>query len=58
MGYSKIRRGLGDDVAYVAKSIRLDKVAKFVANALGEEDCGCAARQEKLNKRFPYKRKK
>lgn len=50
MGYSSIRRGLGDDVAYVAKSIRLDKVAKFVANALGEEDCGCEERKQKLNK--------
>ena len=58
MGYANIRRGLGDDVAYVAKSFRLDKAAKFVANVLGEEDCGCEKRQEKLNKRFPYKRKK
>ncbi len=50
MGYSAIRRGLGDDVAFVAKSIRLDKAAKSLANILGKEDCGCEKRKKKLNK--------
>jgi hypothetical protein len=50
MGYSAIRRGLGDDVAFVAKSVRLDKAAKSLAKILGKEDCGCEERKKKLNK--------
>ena len=34
------------------------KVAKFVAKAVGEEDCGCGERQDTLNKRFPFKDRK
>jgi hypothetical protein len=51
-------RGLGDTIAAVTKITRIDKVAKFVANAIGEEDCGCTERQENLNTRFPYKKRK
>jgi len=50
MGYSSIRRGLGDDVAFIAKTIRLDKAAKTLAQLLGKEDCGCEERKQKLNK--------
>ncbi len=50
MGYSSIRKGLGDDVAFVAKSIRLDKAAKILAHLRGKEDCGCEERRQKLNK--------
>lgn len=51
-------RGLGDTVAKFTKFTRLDKLAKFVAKALGYEDCGCERRRDKLNKRFSYKNKK
>lgn len=50
-------RGLGDVVAAGTKATGIDKVAKFVANAVGKEDCGCDARQDTLNKRFPFKNK-
>ena len=45
-------QGLGDTIAKVTKATGIEKLVKF---ALGE-DCGCAERQEKLNKLFPYKR--
>ena len=48
--------GMGDLVARVAKMTQLDKVAKFVAKAAGQEDCGCKERQDTLNKRFPFKK--
>ena len=49
--------GMGDLVARVAKMTQLDKVAKFVAKASGNEECsGCKKRQETLNKRFPFKK--
>lgn len=47
-----IRRGLGDDVEYIAKKFRLDKTARRFSSFLGEDDCGCEGRKEKLNK-FP-----
>lgn len=47
-------KGLGDTVEKVFKKTGIDKVAKFI---LGE-DCGCDKRKEKLNKMFPYKKKK
>lgn len=49
-------RGLGDVVALGTKVTGIDKVAKFAANAMGKEDCGCEQRQDTLNKRFPFKR--
>jgi len=49
-------RGLGDVIAKVAKLTTMDKVAKFVAKAAGQEDCGCSKRQDVLNKRFPFKK--
>jgi hypothetical protein len=47
--------GLGDTIASVTKATGIDKVAKFVAKAAGKEDCGCKKRQDKLNKKFPYR---
>jgi len=44
-------KGLGDTIAKVTKYTKIDKLVEFVAG----EDCGCKARQEKLNKMFPYK---
>jgi hypothetical protein len=42
--------GLGDTIAAILEATKIDVVAKAV---LGE-DCGCKARQEALNKLFPY----
>jgi hypothetical protein len=51
-------RGLGDVIAAGTRATGIDKVAKFVAKAVGEEDCGCGERQDTLNKRFPFKDRK
>lgn len=50
-------RGLGDDIKKITSATRLDQLAKKIAQIL-DEDCGCDDRQEKLNKMFPYNRKK
>ena len=50
-------RGLGDDIKRITSATRLDKLAERIAE-LTSSDCGCDARQEKLNKMFPYKRSK
>ena len=48
-------RGLGDDIKKITSITKLDKLAERIAE-LTSSDCGCAARQEKLNKMFPYKK--
>lgn len=48
-------KGLGDSIAKITHALGIDKVAESVAHLLGEEDCGCDERREKLNKIFPYK---
>ena len=48
-------RGLGDDIKKITSATRLDKLAEKIAD-LTTGDCGCDARQERLNKLFPYKR--
>ena len=50
-------KGLGDTIAKVTHVFKLDVLAEKVAHALGEEDCGCNRRREKLNEMFPYKKK-
>lgn len=50
-------KGLGDTIAKITHLVKLDVVAEKVANALGQEDCGCNRRREKLNELFPYKKK-
>lgn len=51
-------RGLGDTIAKFTHATKIDTVAKTVAKVVtGSEDCGCAARQEALNKMFPYNNK-
>ena len=50
-------KGLGDTIAKVTHALKLDVLAEKVANAMGEEDCGCNRRREKLNELFPYKNK-
>ena len=50
-------KGLGDTIAKITHLVKLDVVAEKVAHALGQEDCGCNRRREKLNEMFPYKKK-
>jgi hypothetical protein len=48
-------RGLGDMVAAGLDAIGITKArAQAVASAFGVSDCGCAARQEALNRAFPF----
>jgi hypothetical protein len=48
-------RGLGDMVAAGLDAIGVTKErAQAVASAFGVSDCGCAARQEALNRAFPF----
>lgn len=48
-------KGLGDTIAKITSATKLDKLAEAIAKAAGADDCGCKARQEKLNNLFPYK---
>lgn len=43
-------RGFGDVVAEATRMTGIDKVVKSIVG----KDCGCAARQEKLNEMFPF----
>ena len=47
-------QGLGDTIAKITSATKLDKLAESIADAVGAEDCGCKARQEKLNRMLPY----
>ena len=47
-------QGLGDTIAKITSATKLDKLAESIADAVGADDCGCKARQEKLNTMFPY----
>ena len=47
-------QGLGDTIAKITSATKLDKLAESIADAVGAEGCGCKARQEKLNRMFPY----
>lgn len=49
-------KGLGDTIAKLTHLTKIDVLADKVAKALGEEDCGCNRRREKLNELFPYKK--
>jgi hypothetical protein len=51
----KNHKGLGDTVASFTQLTRIDKLAKRIANAVGQEDCGCEERKKLLNEIFPYK---
>jgi len=50
----KPSQGLGDSIAKLTHALGIDKLADKVAEALGEEDCGCERRKDSLNKLFPY----
>lgn len=47
--------GLGDTIAKITSATKLDKLAESIAKAAGSDDCGCKARQAKLNQMFPYR---
>lgn len=51
-------KGLGDDIHKVTTALKIDKVAKKIANLMGKDDCGCNQRKEKLNQLFPYNEEK
>jgi hypothetical protein len=51
-------QGLGDIIAKFTHATGLDVVADKVAKALGEEDCGCNRRREKLNELIPFRQEK
>lgn len=50
-------KGLGDDIATIAKKLGIDKISDKLAKALGKDDCGCKKRQTLLNKLVPHKKK-
>jgi len=50
----KESKGLGDTIAKITSATKLDKLAEAIAQAAGKDDCGCKARQERLNNLFPY----
>lgn len=50
-------KGLGDTIAKFTELLMLDKLAQKLAEAAGNENCGCERRREKLNEIFPYKNK-
>ena len=52
---SPASQGLGDTIAKFTSATKLDVVAEQIAKAVGVDDCGCKARQQKLNQIFPYK---
>lgn len=45
-------QGLGDTIQKLTKATGIEAITKFIFG----EDCGCAERQEKLNKIFPYRK--
>jgi hypothetical protein len=47
-------KGLGDDIEKVTTALKIDTLAKKIANLMGKDDCGCNERKEKLNQKFPY----
>ena len=51
-------QGLGDVIAKFTHATGLDIVADKVAKAMGQEDCGCNQRREKLNELVPFKQEK
>ena len=42
-------RGLGDDIAKIAKFIKADVTVEQLSKIFGYKDCGCSGRQEVLN---------
>ena len=49
----KKSEGLGDTVAKITKATGIKKVVDTVSKVV-KKDCGCAKRQDTLNRLFPY----
>jgi len=49
----KKSEGLGDTVAKITKATGTKKVVDTVSK-VAKKDCGCAKRQDTLNRLFPY----
>ena len=49
-------KGLGDTIEKFTHFTGLDRLAKWVSNLFGKEDCGCKRRKDKLNSLVPYKK--
>tara|TARA_R100000951_G_scaffold42816_1_gene35934 strand:- start:462 stop:617 length:156 start_codon:yes stop_codon:yes gene_type:complete len=45
-------RGVGDVIENITKATGIKKVVSAVSNATGK-DCGCSARRDSLNRKFP-----
>jgi len=54
--YTRKSRGIGDTIAKFTSATGINKLAQKAATAIGKKGCGCGARQEALNKAFPYKK--
>ena len=50
--YMDKQKGLGDTVAAITKATGIEAIVK----SLFGENCGCDARQEKLNELVPYQK--
>jgi hypothetical protein len=51
--YDGMSRGLGDDIAKIAKATRLDAYGASFKRVF-KRDCGCKKRQKKWNELFPH----
>ncbi len=49
MPIEKKTEGFGSAIEKVTKAIGLDKAAEQIAQAMGYQDCGCAARKKALD---------
>jgi len=49
-------KGLGDTIAKITKATGIKKIVDYTSSKLNTP-CGCEARQDHLNKKFPYKNK-
>ena len=49
----KKSKGLGDTIEKITKATGIKKVVEKVSETTGK-DCGCAKRQNTLNRLFPY----
>ena len=53
MAFNMKHKGFGDTVEAITKATGIKKVVDKVSKITGI-DCGCDARKEALNKKFPY----
>ena len=49
-------KGLGDTIEKIARKTRIKKLVESYSKAV-KKPCGCSKRRDKLNKKFPYKKK-